>query len=85
MSGSCQYVLGYGFEVGGHAVTNMLAGNSWSFSCGVPYIANLASAFELGALILKSFSDVLVIAVAELSLLDANYVSVCDSGRISLY
>ena len=53
---------------------NMLAGNSWSFSCGVLYIANLANALELGALILKSFSYVLVIAVAELSLLDADYV-----------
>jgi hypothetical protein len=53
---------------------NMLAGNSWGFSCGVLYIANLASALELGTLILKSFSYVLVIAVAELSLLDADYI-----------
>lgn len=65
---------------------NMLAGNSWIFSYVVLYIANLASALELGALILKSFSYLLVIAVAELSLLNADYVMcVCDSGRTPLY
>lgn len=60
--------------IGEHTVMDVLTSNSWGFLCSMLYIANLTRALELGTLSLKSLSYVLVIAVAELSLLNTDHV-----------
>ena len=62
------------FESTKRTVENVLAGNSRRFSYGVLHIVNLTNVLELRTLGLESLSHVLVVAVAELALLDDDQI-----------
>jgi hypothetical protein len=69
------------FESTKRTMVNVLAGNSRRFSYGVLHIANLTNVLELSTLGLESLSHVLVVAIAELALLDDDQIVCVTRGE----